>query len=273
MERSGSESGHLMLITPERVFYAGLLGRPRERCSGAFHVYVALEGALWLSTADGREVHGELLTANSNIAHTVTSDHRSAICVTMEPESAPAGTFEKLAKRLSGTENASFARRIRGAYEHLLGWTCGNDVDSAELDRMCFGEALPRRILDPRVTKAIARIERFSGEPVTATACAAEAGLSTSRFLHLFKQETGISFRAFRAWKRARHLLHFANQDLNLAHLAQDIGYPDSTHFSHSIRRFYGLKPRAIFSGSRDLAIYRSGGAELSDSGWTQEAP
>ena len=37
-----SESGHLMLITPERVFYAGLLGRPRERCPGAFHVYVAL---------------------------------------------------------------------------------------------------------------------------------------------------------------------------------------------------------------------------------------
>ena len=67
-----------------------------------------------------------------------------------------------------------------------------------------------------------------------------------------------MSFRAFRAWKRARHLLHFANEDINLAHLAQDIGYPDSTHFSHSIRRFYGLKPRAIFSGSRDLAIYRS---------------
>ena len=96
--------------------------------------------------------------------------------------------------------------------------------------------------------------------PGTTASCAAEAGLSASRFLHLFKEETGISFRSFRAWKRARHLLHFANQDLNLAHLAQDIGYPDSTHFSHSIRRFYGLMPRAIFSGSRDLAIYRSGG-------------
>ena len=74
----------------------------------------------------------------------------------------------------------------------------------------------------------------------------------------MFKDQTGISFRAFRAWKRARHLLHFVNEDINLAHLAQDIGYPDSTHFSHSIRRFYGLQPRAIFSGSRDLAIYRS---------------
>ena len=88
----------------------------------------------------------------------------------------------------------------------------------------------------------------------------------------IFKEATGISFRSFRAWKRARHLLHFANQDINLAHLAQDIGYPDSTHFSHSIRRFYGLKPRAIFSGSRDLAIYSSGRAAADNSGWTQEA-
>lgn len=28
MEDNGRESDHLMLITPERVFYAGLLGRP-----------------------------------------------------------------------------------------------------------------------------------------------------------------------------------------------------------------------------------------------------
>ena len=45
-----------MLITPERVFYAGLLGRPRERCSGAFNIYVSIEGGLRLDlTADGHE--------------------------------------------------------------------------------------------------------------------------------------------------------------------------------------------------------------------------
>ena len=46
MDDRASASSHLMLITPERVFYAGLLGRPRERCPGAFHVYVALRGGL-----------------------------------------------------------------------------------------------------------------------------------------------------------------------------------------------------------------------------------
>ena len=60
VDARGHESGHLMLITPERVFYAGLLGRPRQRCSGAFHVYVAIEGGLRLA-ADGRnESYSEL---------------------------------------------------------------------------------------------------------------------------------------------------------------------------------------------------------------------
>jgi AraC-like DNA-binding protein len=258
MDERLRESGHLMLITPERVFYAGLLGRPRERCPGAFHVYVAIKGGLWLTTADGCENYGELAAVPPNKLHTIASDYRSAICLVIEPESVPEGTFDELSKRLSGPEREFFASRIRATYAELL-HQCRDDITSAEFDRMCFGEALPRRKLDPRVVRAIAQIGRFCGEPVTAASCSAHAGLSPSRFLHLFKQETGISFRSFRAWKRARHLLHFANQDLNLAHLAQDIGYPDSTHFSHSIRRFYGLKPRAIFSGSRDLAIYRSG--------------
>lgn len=272
MDDKGRESGHLMLITPERVLYAGLVGRPRERCQGAFNAYVSLKGGLWVTTADGGERYGELLVVPPNVRHTIASDHRSAIAVLIEPESLRPGVLDDLTRRLAGPEQDAFISKIRTAYEMLRNRRNGDDITSAMFDTMCFGEALPRRALDPRVVRAIARIGKFSGEPVTAACCATEAGLSSSRFLHLFKEETGIAFRSFRAWKRARHLLHFANQDINLAHLAQDIGYPDSTHFSHSIRRFYGLKPRAIFSGSRDLAIYRSGDAVSVDSGWTQEA-
>jgi AraC-like DNA-binding protein len=271
MDEKGA-SGHLMLITPERVFYAGLLGRPRARCSGACHIYVAIRQGLWLSTADGGESYGELLAVAPNVRHTVASDHRSVISVTIEPETLPPGALEELIRRLQGEERESFVQRIRAAYAELLSRARRDDITTSTFDRMCFGKALPVRELDPRVVRAIAQIGRFCGEPVTAASCAAEAGLSASRFLHLFKQETGISFRSFRAWKRARHLLHFANQDLNLAHLAQDIGYPDSTHFSHSIRRFYGLKPRAIFMGSRDLAIYHAGTIGAAGSGLTQEA-
>ena len=68
-EHDRRESGHLMLITPDRVFYAGLLGRPRQRCPGAFHVYVAIKGGLRLITGDGFESQGELIVLPPNVPH------------------------------------------------------------------------------------------------------------------------------------------------------------------------------------------------------------
>jgi hypothetical protein len=134
MDDRASTSGHLMLITPERVFYAGLLGRPRQRCPGAFHVYVALRGGLWLSTADGRETFGELVAVAPNVRHTIASDYRSVICITIEPESVPDGTFEIWEKRLEGAERDLFANRIRVAYEMLLTRQCRTDIGSAGFD-------------------------------------------------------------------------------------------------------------------------------------------
>ena len=114
-QESAQQSGHLMLITPERVFYAGLLGRPRERCPGAFNIYVAIEGSLWLSAAGGRESHEELLVVSPNVRHTISSDHRSVICLVIEPETVRAGALEALVERLSGPQRPSLARRARSS--------------------------------------------------------------------------------------------------------------------------------------------------------------
>src|SRR5436190_2762189 len=116
MDNIGHKSGHLMLITPERVFYAGLLGRPRERCSGAFNIYVAMEGGLWLTTADGRKRHGEMAAVLPNVRHTIASDYRSVLSIVIEPESVCPGVLEDLERRLTGPEGEAFIRRIRAAY-------------------------------------------------------------------------------------------------------------------------------------------------------------
>ena len=81
MDDKAQESGHLMLITRDRVFYAGLTGRPRQRCPGAFYIYVAIKGGLHLSTGDGRASYSELAVTLPNMRHTITSEYRSAICV------------------------------------------------------------------------------------------------------------------------------------------------------------------------------------------------
>ena len=61
---------------------------------------------------------------------------------------------------------------------------------------------------------------------------------------------------AIRSPKRARSLLQYVvNQDSSLTDVALGAGYPDSSHFSHSIRQVYGLKPKDIFAGSRKLRV------------------
>src|SRR3954471_10416557 len=155
MDDTGHKSGHLMLITPERVFYAGLLGRPRQRCSGGFNIYVAIEGGLWLTTADGRKVNAEMVAVLPNVRHTIASDYRSVLSIVIEPESVCPGVLDDLAGRLSGPEGAAFAGRIRAAHRQLRERHPGDNFSSAEFDSLCLGEVLPARQLDPRVARAM----------------------------------------------------------------------------------------------------------------------
>ena len=266
------ESGRLMLISPERVFYAGLLGRPRKRTGGGFSIYAAMRGSLRI-TEGKSEVIGEVAVVPPYVTHSIESEHPSIICLMIEPETVEPPAMVALNARVSGRESFEAAQRILAAYEILRRQQRSGGFTTGEFDRLFFGEELPDRNIDQRIRRAAVGLNDFSGNKMTAVDYAAAVNLSPSRFLHLFKEQTGVSFRAFRAWKRARHLLHFVNEDLNLAHLAQDIGYPDSTHFSHSIRRFYGLQPRAIFSGSRDLAIYRSDPGAPDNAGFRQGRP
>ena len=118
MEDTGRESDHLMLITPERVFYAGLLGRPRKRTPGCCHVYVAVKGSLHL-TIDDALATAELFVTLPNQRHSIAGDYRTAISVTLEPESMPDGVLEALARRLMGPDRAAYARKILAAYALL----------------------------------------------------------------------------------------------------------------------------------------------------------
>ena len=72
---------------------------------------------------------------------------------------------------------------------------------------------------------------------------AAEAGLSPSRFQHLFKQATGVPFCRYRTWCR----IGFATQDghgRGLPYRGSLVaGFGSSAHFSMTFREMFGLSP------------------------------
>src|SRR5260370_1566221 len=228
-DRDRRASGRLMLISPERVFYAGLLGRPRKRTSGGYNIYAAMRGSRKI--AEGKsELVGELAVVPPYVPHSVESEHPSIICLVIEPETVEPSAMKDLTARIAGVDAPDIAQRIHGAYESLRLRERRDGFTTREFDQLCFGEALPDRDIDPRIKRSAAKLNDFSASKMTAADCAASVNLSPSRFLHLFKEQTGISFPTFRAWKRARPLLHLVNNDINRPHHPPPTSHPHTTH-------------------------------------------
>jgi len=252
---TSGRSDRFMLISSERVFYAGLHGKPSVRTLGALAICVPLHGTARLEIEGQPPRTGEILAVPAYLPHKITSDSREILGLLIEPESVCDEDLAEIIRQCDDPAAASqLAARFREIYATMaLGGT--NGFTSADFDRIFLQRALKPRDIDTRISTIVSQFQVRPSSSISGDACASGVKLSLSRFLHLFKDETNINFRTFRAWKRGRNILHHVNVERNLAHFALDAGYPDSTHFSHSLRRIYGLQPSALFSGSRRLQI------------------
>lgn len=247
-----------MLVLDERLYYLGLAGnKMKARRFGAAAIYTAPEGGLAVKLGDGQWRSTPLAILPPYAAHEVASDCGAVINVLIEPERLRPGELQALAGECrSPARAAALAERLRAAAPLLGAEAPDAAMTAAAFDRIVLGRALADAAIDRRIAGILDDLAEEGLEaPVLAADLAAGIGLSSSRFLHLFKEETGVSFRNYRTWRRARGFLPHANRTSSLTDVALSLGYPDSSHFSHSIRKTFGLKPRSIRVGSRDLRV------------------
>lgn len=248
------ESSRLMLIGPHRVFYYGLLGRPRIRNFGCATLYVAEQEPLQINLGKGWK-SAYVAWVPPYTPHQIRTADRHFAAVMLEPEYTDTEAVGTRIQESSEQGLDALRTRILACVRRLQYMSPCRRITDLEFDELLFGAPLPERRIDPRVSNVVDRICENTAESSSAAELATAEGLSMSRFLHLFKEETGVSLRKYRAWRRARTLLYHVHSPATLTDIALETGYPDSTHFSHSIRRIYGLPPRDIVNGSRQLRI------------------
>jgi len=100
--------------------------------------------------------------------------------------------------------------------------------------------ARARRAIDPRIGLALARLQRDGGAAGAVAHAAEEAGLSVSRFQHLFSAEAGVPYRRYRAWQRMLTAIRDVVAGSTLTAAAHAAGYADQAHFAHDFRRMFG---------------------------------
>lgn len=132
-------------------------------------------------------------------------------------------------------------------------------ADDATADLVKFSNARACGVVDARVRRALdvivideGREERTVDQrPMPVTFAARAAGLSTSRFQHLFKQEVGVSYSRYAAWVRMRAAVSEVVDGGNLTSAAHAAGFYDQPHFAREFRRIFGAP------ASRSLANVR----------------
>jgi AraC-like DNA-binding protein len=94
---------------------------------------------------------------------------------------------------------------------------------------------------DERVLTAARHLLRHTNPSPSATELAGSVGLSTSRFLHLFREHTGTSFRRYRLWARMLRAGSLLSEGKDLTTAAVEAGFASPSHFSDSFHAMFGL--------------------------------
>jgi AraC family transcriptional regulator, arabinose operon regulatory protein len=116
--------------------------------------------------------------------------------------------------------------------------------------------------IDARIARVLEAMERQMADPLTVCDLAAIAGLSPSRFAHLFRRSVGVSpLRHLHTLRmtRAQQLLEASS--LPIRDVMRQVGWKDPSHFSKDFKRRFGVAPRRYrgeFDGSADADLRRA---------------
>jgi AraC-like DNA-binding protein len=142
-----------------------------------------------------------------------------------------AALFSTWRQYKSGDQTAAAARRVVSAI-------AGTDEQTVPSDE--------------RVLKAIAYINANLSNPLTLDAIAAEVFLSSTRFRHLFVEQTGTALRPYVLWRRFLRAWSLVREGASLSEAAHEAGFADAAHLTRTSQKMFGFAPSALLVSTRE---------------------
>ena len=146
------------------------------------------------------------------------------------------------------------------------GFGLGHRAEAAVIDLAGRADLDPTTVLDlvcgpltrhsdPRISVATATLQAHPGRSVTAADLAAAAHLSTSRFLHLFSEHAGTSFRRYRLWARMLSVGRAIAKGVDLTTASADAGFASPSHFSDAFHAMTGLTATTLLGSGATVVV------------------
>lgn len=101
-------------------------------------------------------------------------------------------------------------------------------------------------VADTRIADAMKTIRARLSNPLSCRDVADSVFLSPSRFSHLFRQQTGMTFSAYLIYQRLLHVYTRILSGMSITEASLEAGFSSSTHFAEVNRRVFGLSASSI---------------------------
>lgn len=250
------------LIEDENLLYkAGdtgiFLGKVEEN---AFHQHYALQLTIGIDHEFELETENGVVLSKSHlvhpqVSHRLDSKGQTILIILLSPAST-LGHF--LAKHMTSKPVEEFEEEWVGYLRMFV-----QDLSKKEINEKTFLSACinsmaefnsrclaAKHQIDKRVLASLQYLDRHTREVISLKEIAEEMCLSESRFQHLFKEETGISYRRMQLWKRLLASFDCIKSTKTLTELAHRSGFSDSSHYSKTFKESFGFSPSEVLANS-----------------------
>lgn len=213
-------------------------------------ISVSESAQLKMTIKEEKELTGNAFYISSNVEHKLTSEENQ-LTILINPLS-PLGHYLYLNFRQ--VENSVIFRNLEQQLISSLSQLNKGEIDFAafcisiveilhQLKCCCENE---NYLKDDRIIKVLEIIDNNFEKIYSLQEIADICFLSSSRFIHLFKEKTGLNFRRYQLWNKiVKSLPHLANN--SITETAHTFGFTDSSHYTRTFKETFGLNPKFMF--------------------------
>jgi len=213
----------------------------------AVQVTLALEGSFTLEGRDNRAA-GVLAAAVAPDVEHAFEAHGSAVAHLFVDPEGHAG--RELRRTLFATGDVAPITRprldeIREQLHATLQARRRTHAPFIELGRSLLAQLAPGSERDERPEIRVRKMSAWAAArletPVSLEDVARHVNLSPGRARHLFVDQTGLPFRTYLLWLRLMRAVELFSGGTSLTEAAHGAGFSDSSHFSRTFRRMFGI--------------------------------
>lgn len=216
----------------------------------ALQISVSRNPILKLSLKNQKEISSKVFFINSNIEHKLISN-TNQLTILINPLSSIGHQLYLINKN---TDFSIHNNELTETLIKLLTQFESNKLTFSELCAMtsqvlfnyqCTCES-ENHFQDDRIIKAIKYMDENFEKVFSLKEVSAKYFLSSTRFLHLFKEKTNLSFRRYQLWNKIVKSLPYLTEN-SITDTAYTFGFSDSSHYTRTFKETFGVTPKFLF--------------------------